>query len=73
MRNSSTMTLNKTQLLVIEGQVKAGIPVLADTWERVLATAIEAVDEVAELDRLIQEWKLENERLQERMVSRRRP
>lgn len=67
------MTLNKTQLLVIEGQVKAGIPVLADTWERVLATAIEAVDEVAELDRLIQEWKLENERLQERMVSRRRP
>lgn len=62
--------MTKEQLLTIHQQVKDGIPVLADTWQRVLATALDALDEVEELDGLIQDWKLDNERLQEKIISK---
>lgn len=69
------MTFKKDQLLVIQQQVKDGIPVLADTWQRVLATALDALDEVEELDSLIQDWKLDNEAMQSRLadIERKRP
>lgn len=69
------MTFKKEQLLVIQQQVKDGIPVLSDTWQRVLATAIDALDEVEELDSLIQDWKLDNEAMQSRLavIERKRP
>ena len=69
------MTFKKDQLLVIQQQVKDGIPVLSDTWQRVLATALDALDEVEELDSLIQDWKLDNEAMQSRLadIERKRP
>lgn len=44
-------------------------------WQHVLATAIDALDEVEELDSLIQDWKLDNEAMQSRLavIERKRP
>jgi len=58
----------KEELLRIQQQIKDGIPVLADTWMRILATALDALDEVEELDGLIQDWKLDNESLMSRLA-----
>lgn len=41
--------MTKEQLLTILQQRKDGIAVLADTWDRILATAIDALDEIEEL------------------------
>ena len=62
--------MTKDELVRIQQQVKDGIPVLPDTWQRVLATALDALDEVEELDSLIQDWKQDNEGLQSRLASR---
>ena len=65
--------MTRAALVTLQQQRRDGIAVLADTWDRVLATAIDALDEVEELDGLIQEWKAEVEQLQLQLVSEERP